>query len=125
LCKAPAFDIKLFECLEDIDIERWSAGGIYQINVGLIPVFQQFMKYLREYISISKSSSANNGDEMCEDYLCSICYAAEIDTKFEPCHHSSCHMCISRQLLNFEKCFFCNAKVISLQKFNPRDEPPQ
>lgn len=42
---------------------------------------------------------------------CCICYACEIDTLFIPCNHKSCIRCISRHLLNNQRCFFCNSIV--------------
>lgn len=46
--------------------------------------------------------------------LCSICYACEVDTVFVPCKHQSCLRCITRHLLNNQRCFFCNAAISDL-----------
>jgi len=54
---------------------------------------------------IARSSSAE---------FCSICYAAPIDTRFEPCKHQSCNRCIKRHLLNSNKCFYCNTEIESI-----------
>jgi hypothetical protein len=45
---------------------------------------------------------------------CTICYACEIDTFFLPCKHQSCQRCISRHLLNNQRCFFCNTPISEL-----------
>ncbi|KAJ7543067.1 hypothetical protein O6H91_09G024000 [Diphasiastrum complanatum] len=42
---------------------------------------------------------------------CSICYACRVDSIFLPCKHGSCLHCISRHLLNNQRCFFCNASI--------------
>lgn len=48
--------------------------------------------------------------------LCSICYAAAMDTRFDPCGHTSCADCIQRHLLNSKRCFFCNADITGTTK---------
>ena len=47
--------------------------------------------------------------------LCPICYTDVVSTKFLPCGHLSCNPCIQRQLLEANVCFFCKAKIESLQ----------
>ncbi|KAL8134059.1 hypothetical protein AgCh_009217 [Apium graveolens] len=49
-----------------------------------------------------------------DDGTCCICYACDADTKFVPCSHNSCFGCISRHLLNCQRCFFCNATVTKI-----------
>eukprot|EP00250_Pteridium_aquilinum_P015144 c22406_g1_i1 orf=516-4535(+) len=56
------------------------------------------------------------GDE--KEDICSICYACEINTIFHPCSHKSCWRCISRHLLNNQRCFFCNATVQDLRSMS-------
>eukprot|EP01063_Lacrimia_lanifica_P009477 TRINITY_DN1647_c0_g1_i1.p1 TRINITY_DN1647_c0_g1~~TRINITY_DN1647_c0_g1_i1.p1 ORF type:complete len:1244 (+),score=375.77 TRINITY_DN1647_c0_g1_i1:140-3871(+) len=51
------------------------------------------------------------------DNLCCICYCAAADTKFS-CGHMSCRSCITRQLVNSNRCFFCNAEVTSINPIN-------
>ncbi|KAL3524719.1 hypothetical protein ACH5RR_013091 [Cinchona calisaya] len=51
------------------------------------------------------------GETNSDDNICCICYAWEADAQFLPCSHSSCFGCISRHLLNCQRCFFCNATV--------------
>ncbi|XP_051140368.1 E3 ubiquitin-protein ligase RKP [Andrographis paniculata] len=51
--------------------------------------------------------------EAADDGTCCICYSNKADTSFEPCKHISCHGCISRHLLNCERCFFCNTTIVN------------
>ncbi|XP_024400550.1 E3 ubiquitin-protein ligase RKP [Physcomitrium patens] len=51
---------------------------------------------------------------MDREETCTICYACEVDTVFLPCKHKSCQRCISRHLLNNQRCFFCNSNVIKV-----------
>ncbi|XP_042452411.1 uncharacterized protein LOC122037026 isoform X2 [Zingiber officinale] len=55
-----------------------------------------------------------------EENCCCICYSCDSDSMFEPCHHMSCHGCITRHLLNGQRCFFCNAVVTNVVKLKPR-----
>jgi hypothetical protein len=55
---------------------------------------------------------------------CSICYACEVDTMFIPCKHQSCQRCISRHLLNNQRCFFCNATISELCSMLPPTTTP-
>jgi Kip1 ubiquitination-promoting complex protein 1 len=48
--------------------------------------------------------------------VCPICYADAMDTRFQPCGHTSCADCITRHLLNSKRCFFCNAEIESTGK---------
>lgn len=57
-----------------------------------------------------------DGDVDFNDSECCICYACEADAQFVPCSHTSCFGCISRHLLNCERCFFCNATVLEVVK---------
>ncbi|CDP12918.1 unnamed protein product [Coffea canephora] len=51
------------------------------------------------------------GESNSDDNICCICYACEANAQFVPCSHSSCFGCITRHLLNCQRCFFCNATV--------------
>ncbi|BBN14829.1 Kip1 ubiquitination-promoting complex protein 1 [Marchantia polymorpha subsp. ruderalis] len=46
--------------------------------------------------------------------ICCICCVGELDTIFVPCKHQSCLRCITRHLLNNQRCFFCNAHISEL-----------
>lgn len=51
-----------------------------------------------------------------DDSICCICYACEADAVFVPCSHVSCFGCISRHLLNCQRCFFCNGTVTEVAR---------
>lgn len=54
------------------------------------------------------------------DNTCCICYASEVDAQFAPCSHKSCFGCITRHLLNCQRCFFCNAVVQEVFRVNEK-----
>nr|XP_023881982.1 E3 ubiquitin-protein ligase RKP-like [Quercus suber] len=53
-----------------------------------------------------------------DDSTCCICYSGEADSQFVPCSHRSCHGCITRHLLNCQRCFFCNATVVEVVRIS-------
>ncbi|CAA6659544.1 unnamed protein product [Spirodela intermedia] len=59
-----------------------------------------------------------DGEEEGAGERCCICYAAEADARFDPCSHRSCFGCITRHLLNGQRCFFCNATVVDVVKID-------
>ena len=68
------------------------------------------------------NTAGNNGGNDDED-ICSICYACEVNTIFSPCNHKSCSRCISRHLLNNQRCFFCNATIGDLYSMSATHSP--
>lgn len=60
--------------------------------------------------------SAFQHESDCDDSMCCICYTSKADAQFVPCLHQSCYGCITRHLLNCQRCFFCNATVIQVIK---------
>lgn len=74
---------------------------------------EEFSSYLSSRIVALEGAAAEvtkvvqDDDDSC----CCICYASDSDAQFEPCHHRSCLGCITRHLLNSQRCFFCNATV--------------
>ncbi|XP_002974307.2 E3 ubiquitin-protein ligase RKP [Selaginella moellendorffii] len=64
---------------------------------------------------LGNADKAGGGGE-----LCSICYACEENAVFLPCKHRSCVRCVSRHLLNNQRCFFCNAAICEVC---PYEEP--
>lgn len=58
-----------------------------------------------------------------DDGECCICYACEADSEFVPCAHRSCYGCISRHLLNCQRCFFCNATVVEVVRVTVESKP--
>ncbi|GKV25291.1 hypothetical protein SLEP1_g34750 [Rubroshorea leprosula] len=69
---------------------------------------------------ISRMESRGTARILCEeetdadDSMCCVCYACEADARFTPCSHKSCYGCITRHLLNCQRCFFCNATVMDV-----------
>ena len=84
------------EAVLESDSRRFSAF-VHKIREGLVSRDE-----LLAASSISRSPSAD---------ICSICYANIIDATFDPCSHRACHSCMTRQLLNTPRCFFCNSAV--------------
>lgn len=70
--------------------------------------------------SLDLGSSAFWQESECDDSICCICYTCEADAQFIPCLHKSCFGCITRHLLNCQRCFFCNAIVIEVIKDKSR-----
>jgi Kip1 ubiquitination-promoting complex protein 1 len=58
------------------------------------------------------------GETEMDDNSCCICYAGEADAQFVPCSHRSCYGCITRHLLNCQRCFFCNATVMEVVRIS-------
>uniref|UniRef100_A0A0D6R5Y3 B30.2/SPRY domain-containing protein n=1 Tax=Araucaria cunninghamii TaxID=56994 RepID=A0A0D6R5Y3_ARACU len=85
---------------------------------------------LRHFVESLKAKSESNrqtpkSDREDEDETCCICYHNEVDTLFVPCNHKSCLKCISRHLLNNQRCFFCNSivtEVCSMLNFLETDD---
>jgi len=46
--------------------------------------------------------------------LCQICFNREMDTKYLPCGHTSCRVCIQTHMLNNKKCPYCNMEIEGL-----------
>ncbi|XP_043721494.1 E3 ubiquitin-protein ligase RKP-like [Telopea speciosissima] len=77
---------------------------------------QQFSGLLRSRTESTKAGGMISGGEaeMDNDDQCCICYNSVANARFEPCSHRSCHGCITRHLLNCQRCFFCNATVMEV-----------
>ncbi|KAF9609879.1 hypothetical protein IFM89_018964, partial [Coptis chinensis] len=75
---------------------------------------EQFLSLLKSSTDSRESVTMGFTVESEEDNQCCICYACEADAQFEPCSHRSCFGCISRHLLNCQRCFFCNATVMGV-----------
>ncbi len=67
---------------------------------------------LKEQLTSGAAGDATEDDEA---ELCSICYADTMNTTFIPCRHRSCKRCIQRHKLQSDTCFFCKAKIESLE----------
>ncbi|KAJ4732688.1 E3 ubiquitin-protein ligase RKP [Rhynchospora pubera] len=76
---------------------------------------EELSNYFRS-MSVSVEEAGHLAATEDGDDNCCICYNGESNALFEPCHHRSCFGCISRHLLNSQRCFFCNATVTSVTK---------
>ncbi|KAK4382985.1 E3 ubiquitin-protein ligase RKP [Sesamum angolense] len=70
-------------------------------------------------VQASEKRKQGGGPEP-EDSICCICYTNKSDARFIPCSHVSCYGCISRHLLNCQRCFFCNATVVDIVRADPK-----
>ncbi|CAM6100145.1 unnamed protein product [Calypogeia fissa] len=111
---------------------NWAASFKGDPSVRRLPELKSFVKRLKIEIEIARkaareeeifqSGAEADGDETADTdtagdekgEICSICYACEVDTIFVPCKHQSCLRCITRHLLNNQRCFFCNATISEL-----------
>lgn len=101
-------------------------GNVLRGDAALAKLAQleEFSNFL---ISMTEASVGTRGDtgvrtddDEVESYCC-ICYACDSDAVFEPCHHTSCFGCITRHLLNSQRCFFCNATVTEVVRVDLKD----
>ncbi|KAF6149306.1 hypothetical protein GIB67_026162 [Kingdonia uniflora] len=79
---------------------------------------EKFSSLIRSRTETAKVSeivySGGRAAEEEDEGQCCICYACEADAQFKPCSHKSCFGCITRHLLNSQRCFFCNGKVVEV-----------
>ncbi|KAI0506995.1 hypothetical protein KFK09_013113 [Dendrobium nobile] len=93
-----------------------------EASLSKLAQLEEFSNYLRSRIVTLEGSveMATKADENEDDSCCCICYAADSDAQFEPCRHFSCLGCITRHLLNSQRCFFCNATVTKVVKIGQK-----
>jgi Kip1 ubiquitination-promoting complex protein 1 len=97
---------------------NWSNVLRGDASLAKLAQLEEFSHYFRRItmaVDGEEDHSLNTGDEE-EDDTCCICYNCDSDATFQPCHHRSCFGCISRHLLNSQRCFFCNAVVTSVTR---------
>uniref|UniRef100_A0A0A9GDP5 RING-type E3 ubiquitin transferase n=1 Tax=Arundo donax TaxID=35708 RepID=A0A0A9GDP5_ARUDO len=96
---------------------NWSNVLRGDTSLAKLAQLEEFSRYFQRItMSVEGEEELNlsTGDE--EDDTCCICYSCDSDATFQPCHHRSCFGCISRHLLNSQRCFFCNAVVTSVTR---------
>jgi len=104
------FDMSLFECLSTFQWSK-SKSNLPGLQEDLLKL-ELFMQELKTTVAEYKPADSNmEVDDDSNDDLCSICYANPLDSVFLPCKHQSCSQCISRHLLDNNKCFFCKAAI--------------
>ncbi|XP_047329553.1 E3 ubiquitin-protein ligase RKP [Impatiens glandulifera] len=86
------------------DVSPYKLRQLEQLSVLLIS--------RAESIAIERRRSIE--EDNTTDLTCCICYTSDADARFVPCSHISCYGCISRHLLNCQRCFFCNATVLDV-----------
>ncbi|CAK9176745.1 unnamed protein product [Ilex paraguariensis] len=87
-------------------------GDTYLAKLRQLEEFSNLLIYRAELREVERTR--RGGDTDGDDSVCCICYACEADSQFVPCSHISCFGCISRHLLNSQRCFFCNATVVEV-----------
>ncbi|KAL6657002.1 hypothetical protein ACP70R_004782 [Stipagrostis hirtigluma subsp. patula] len=97
---------------------NWSNVLLGDASLAKLAQLEEFSHYF-QHITKSVDSEEQHGlsaRDKEEDNTCCICYSCDSDATFQPCHHRSCFGCISRHLLNSQRCFFCNAVVTSVTR---------
>lgn len=89
-------------------------------SVSRLGQLEKFLGSLRSRTLAAERIERGNSTKEEEESYCCICYTCEPDARFKPCHHISCHGCITRHLLNSTRCFFCNATVIEVVWINEK-----
>lgn len=89
----------------------------------------QLENFLNHLINRASSQEPERKEELLnkettdlEDNTCCICYAGEANAMIVPCSHRSCYGCITRHLLNCQRCFFCNATVLDVIRDNEGED---
>lgn len=111
------YDPEILKFLVDFDWKQGTTDSEKSPDYSRLSLITEFGEECEKETQITKQKETNMVASSSAEF-CSICCSAIIDTQFEPCKHTSCSMCIKRQLLNSEKCFFCNAKVVSIHDIN-------
>ncbi|KAM7275529.1 hypothetical protein ACFE04_017395 [Oxalis oulophora] len=75
---------------------------------------ENFLCLLVSRAEQQESEKSQLEDTDADDTTCCICYTTEANAKFVPCSHTSCYGCITRHMLNCQRCFFCNATVLDV-----------
>ncbi|XP_060185646.1 E3 ubiquitin-protein ligase RKP [Lycium barbarum] len=85
----------------------------YVKKIRQLDIFQSLLICQSEVVELER---IGYGGETDDDSICCICYTCQANAEFLPCSHVSCFGCISRHLLNCERCFFCNATVLEVRR---------
>ena len=96
----------------------WQAGfSKGKVHFAKLRQLEDFLTLLISRMASQDSETSTFLQESeCDDSLCCICYTCVADARFVPCLHQSCYGCITRHLLNCQRCFFCNATVVEVIK---------
>ncbi|MCD9644889.1 hypothetical protein HAX54_033413 [Datura stramonium] len=91
-------------------------GDDYLKEIVQLEIFTGLLLRQKEVAHLERLGYEGEIETDNDDNMCCICYACEANAQFVPCLHVSCFGCISRHLLNCERCFFCNATVLEVLK---------
>ncbi|XP_022741612.1 E3 ubiquitin-protein ligase RKP isoform X2 [Durio zibethinus] len=93
---------------------NWATTVRGEAYVPKLCQLENFLSLLISHTETRKIEGLQCGESDADDGMCCICYACEADAQFAPCSHTSCYGCITRHLLNCQRCFFCNATVLEV-----------
>ncbi|GAV71431.1 SPRY domain-containing protein [Cephalotus follicularis] len=100
-----------FQYLLDYNWAGFVRGDAHLAKLGQLENFLNLLVCRTDSEEVEKSRC---GGAEADDRMCCICYGCEANAQFAPCSHSSCYGCITRHLLNCQRCFFCNATVLEV-----------
>ncbi|XP_067938284.1 E3 ubiquitin-protein ligase RNF123-like [Watersipora subatra] len=100
------------------DKKQFILRNYKEINATELTDAEELIKRLSERKCRTESKS-DAGDE---ESLCTICYANENSVIFHPCKHTSCRSCITHQMLQNKKCFFCMAEITCVHNMDDGKE---
>ncbi|KAI4488691.1 hypothetical protein M0802_011399 [Mischocyttarus mexicanus] len=97
-------NMERFSLLDYLDHETFNEDYITDEEINQVRGMLNYLDYCHSILPDSKNVTD-------DENLCTICYAYPKNTKFVPCGHMTCHLCINRHLLNTKECFFCKAII--------------
>ncbi|CAN4125570.1 unnamed protein product [Withania somnifera] len=103
-----------FQYLLEFNWASLFRGDDYLKKIRQLEIFSGLLIRQSEVVEVERIGYGGETDY--DDSICCICYACQANARFMPCSHVSCFGCISRHLLNCERCFFCNATVLEVLK---------
>ncbi|KAJ8765528.1 hypothetical protein K2173_014650 [Erythroxylum novogranatense] len=95
---------------------NWAGSSSGDAYLGKLGQLENFLSLLISRIETQQLERLRFTGETDVEDICCICYTCKTDAKFAPCSHTSCYSCITRHLLNCQRCFFCNATVLEVIK---------
>lgn len=103
-----------FQYLLEFNWASLFRGDDYLKKIRQLEIFSGLLICRSEVVEVERIGYGGETDY--DENICCICYACQANARFVPCSHVSCFGCISRHLLNCERCFFCNATVLEVLK---------
>ncbi|KAL6552196.1 hypothetical protein OROGR_008350 [Orobanche gracilis] len=103
-----------FQCLLEYNRVGSTKGEDYNDQLSKLEKFSSLLICRTELQALEKRMHGGGDSEISDDGTCCICYTNRVDARFSPCSHVSCYSCISRHLLNCQRCFFCNTTVVEV-----------